>query len=385
MKILFASDMSFNYFKGFPGKEKAYDTMKEIAAEFAAADFGVVNLENIFGNREEYKPIPKSGPNLISDNRFLEYVNAIKPAVVNLANNHSKDYGEEAMFDTMSLLKSNGYKVIGAGENIDAAYQPAILEKDDVKCAIIGVCENEFGVADKNTSGVAGYNLSMVYNQIQKAVKNGEYPIIYFHGGNEHDPFPSPGKTELYRLFIDFGAKAVIAMHTHCTQGYEEYKGCPIIYSMGNFFFPKDKAVVNKAWHKGYMTLVNITHDNLDFEVIPYKFDFDEITLLKGEELVEFKRYLDILNEPIKDSKKIAELFDAWCMEAGKVYSQFIKFNQDEFENYTAENISPLKNLFSCEAHDELMNNTLKVIYEGKADEAKKGLGKIKALQNMEY
>ena len=41
------------------------------------------------------------------------------------------------------------------------------------------------------------------------------------------------GKTELYRHFIDIGAAAVIAMHTHCPQGYEIYNGAPIVYSKG--------------------------------------------------------------------------------------------------------------------------------------------------------
>jgi len=44
MKILFASDISFNDFKSFPGEEKALSVMAETAAYFKAADFSVVNL-----------------------------------------------------------------------------------------------------------------------------------------------------------------------------------------------------------------------------------------------------------------------------------------------------------------------------------------------------
>lgn len=67
---------------------------------------------------------------------------------------------------------------------------------------------------------------------------------------------------ELYRHFIDLGAEAVIAMHTHCPQGYEFYNGKPIVYSMGNFFFPhkKDK---EKSWYHGYMSELDISRDGI--------------------------------------------------------------------------------------------------------------------------
>lgn len=46
MKILFASDMSFNYMASFPGREAARETMREAAGVFRTADFSVVGLAN---------------------------------------------------------------------------------------------------------------------------------------------------------------------------------------------------------------------------------------------------------------------------------------------------------------------------------------------------
>ncbi len=42
---------------------------------------------------------------------------------------------------------------------------------------------------------------------------------------------------ELGRVFIDAGADVIIGGHTHCLQGFDYYKGKPIIYSLGNFWF----------------------------------------------------------------------------------------------------------------------------------------------------
>ncbi len=102
----------------FPARDAVKKCTEEIAKEFRKTDFSVLNLENIMGKREYYSPITKDEPNLISDKRFLEYVDELNPTVVNLANNHAKDYGEEAMLDTIGMLKERGYKITGAGKNI---------------------------------------------------------------------------------------------------------------------------------------------------------------------------------------------------------------------------------------------------------------------------
>ena len=74
MKILFASDMSFNYIKNYPGDDKVKNSMFAVSKVFENADLSIVNLENIMGIREDYEPIFKCGPNLISDDRFLNYI-----------------------------------------------------------------------------------------------------------------------------------------------------------------------------------------------------------------------------------------------------------------------------------------------------------------------
>ena len=114
MRIMFAADMSFGFYDVFAGKEKAQAAMAEAAELFEQADFGMVNLENVFGNKADSTPIMKSGPNLISEDGFIEYIHALKPDIVGMANNHSKDYGEDILFHTMEMLSESGYTYIGA-------------------------------------------------------------------------------------------------------------------------------------------------------------------------------------------------------------------------------------------------------------------------------
>lgn len=379
---MFAADMSFGFNDVFAGKEKAQIAMAEAAKLFEQADFSMVNLENVFGNKAESAPIIKSGPNLISDDSFIEYVHALKPDIVGMANNHSKDYGEDILFHTMEMLSESGYTYIGAGKNLDGAYSPAKMSKYGINVSIIAICENEFGIADDANAGTAGYSLGKVTKAIRLALEEGCKPIIYFHGGNETNPFPSPGKVELYRHFIDLGAVAVIAMHTHCPQGYEYYNGKPIVYSMGNFFFPR-AAQRKKTWDYGYLCELDISKDDVKLEIYPYKFDLDKVTMLQGGEKAHFMKYMKELCEPIKDSKKIQSLFDSWCLTQTYINS-LEQYKAEYFADGYAEEVKGLKNVFGCEAHNELVKNTFQMIFESRVEAARKGVGLIRKLQEME-
>jgi len=381
MKLLFASDLSFYYMKPVPDEGEAKNIMSQTAEIFKQADYSIVNLENVFGNPADYEPIPKSGPNLITDDGYVKYLEVLHPTAVGMANNHSRDYGDGAMFHTMEMLKTRGYQVCGVGETVEKAYEPAVFDNGKLKVHIIAVCENEFGTATAQSAGTAGYSLARVTEAIKKALLDGAEPIIYFHGGNEGNPFPSPEKVDLYRHFADLGARAVIAMHTHCPQGYELYNGCPIIYSMGNFFFPSENAGT-PTWNVGYMTMLELDEEKEEVEIIPYVFDMNSHTLLDGERKERFMEYLEELSKPISDQDEMLKLFEAWCTIMGiGSYLKYINFQQEMYND--VKKVSPVKNLLSCEAHIELMKHSLRLIYEGRTEEARTLVPYIEQMQTI--
>lgn len=386
MKIIFAADMSFNYIQTLPTQEFARTAMREASKLFALADASMLNLENVFGNADEHTPIVKNGPNLISSPIFAEYLRALRPTVVGLANNHTKDFGEAPMLFTKELLEKDGMSVIGAGKNIEEAYRPAFLEKDGVKLSILAVCENEFGTADEERSGTAGYRLSLVSRFITDAKASGAHPIVYFHGGHETYPYPSPARVELYRHFVDLGAAAVICMHTHCPQGYEIYQGAPIVYSMGNFFFPRFPGVTkDSSWYHGYMSELDILASGVTLTIHPYRFDENGIRLLCGEERAHFDAYMEYINSPISSPKELRAWFDSWCLVPSRrgYYQALSDFSPEQIADGNAALITCVKNVFGCEAHNELVKNMLAMIYDGRIESARAGVEKILALQDM--
>ena len=379
--------MSFNYFEGVPADEKIKEMMKEPAEIFAQSDFSVLNLETVFGERDDDAAIIKDGPNLICDKGFVKFLSALKPTAAGLANNHTGDYGDEPIFNTFKILENNNILHFGAGKNIDEAYKSVVFEKDGEKVAIIGVCENEFGIADKTTAGAAGLKISLVTKAINEAKQQGQKPIIYFHGGTEYFPFPTPHKKELYRLFIDLGAEAVIAMHTHCPQGYEMYGGKPICYSMGNFYFPSDVLARYKSWLFGYMCSLTLENGKWGFEYIPYTFDFEGIRLLKGNEKAHFDKYMQFISAPIDDDDKLQEYFDIWCARSKGRFAyvaNLLRANMDAISDGKQAEIKQAKNCMSCEAHNELITNVMNMVYFSRIEEAQAKEEFIYTLQNME-
>ncbi len=386
MKIMFASDMALYRLESFPGEEQVKETMAEPATLLKTADFSMLNAECVFGRKEDGAPILKTGPNLVADEKFTAYIDALKPDILGMANNHSMDYGENVFRSSRKLLESKGYTCIGAGENEQEAYAPAVVEKDGIKVAIIAVCENEFGAATRNTCGTAGFGLGACSHAIFDALKKGQKPVVYFHGGNEYNPFPSPMKVELYRHFIDIGAEAVIAMHTHCPQGYEMYNGKPIVYSMGNFFFPYNFTRDMQSWYYGYMSEVEFSDTDVSLTVHPYKFSTEKITVLKGEEKEHFMKYLDCLNAPIKDPVEVQAWFDAFCTTQAHYVNSMDAYTSDLFAdgNREKKEFLAVKNVFNCEAHNELVRRCLHLVYENRLAASAERVACIKKLQNME-
>jgi poly-gamma-glutamate synthesis protein (capsule biosynthesis protein) len=92
------------------------------------------------------------------------------------------------------------------------------------------------------------------------------------HDGIEYIDLPLPETIARYRDFIDYGADGVIASHPHCPQGWEKYKGKPIFYSLGNFFFNSKETVNFKAnkphWYEGLCVVMIISDGKVSWEVI---------------------------------------------------------------------------------------------------------------------
>ena len=209
-------------------------------------DFRIGTLEAAIGTNLPYDPVKMAGRKNIVYARNEDFfrVKEMGFDIVSLANNHVWDLGEEGLRNTIKVLKENGIKYCGAGFNIEEASQPAIIEKEGLKIAILAYCMygnpwlGYVELAGKDKAGVNPLDIEKVVKDIKKAKQKYDKVIIMPHWGREYQYEPLPECVVMAKRMVEAGADAVLGSHTHQMQPLISYKKTPICFSMGNFLFP---------------------------------------------------------------------------------------------------------------------------------------------------
>lgn len=162
--------------------------------------------------------------------------------IVLLANNHCHDYGADSLTDTLDTLKTAGIDYVGAGKNIDEAISPFYYTYNGFVIAYVAASKAEVyrltPQATQTTPGILRcYDPTLFLNEIKEAKKNADIVIASIHWGKEGSNYVVEDQRVLARQMIDAGADAIVGSHPHVLQGMEFYKGKPIMYSLGNFWF----------------------------------------------------------------------------------------------------------------------------------------------------
>ena len=352
-----------------------------------SADVRIVNWENPTTDTEGF-PISKSGAMLHSKPQNVEFLKAGGFDVALQANNHTGDYGPDGTMATIRYLDKIGVKHAGAGANLKEARLPAYVQANGETLAVISACEYEFGIAGRDIPGAAGYDAREMRKTITDAHQKADYVLVVFHGGNERNPLPSPRCAARYRDIIDMGADALVGMHSHCPQGYEVYNGKPIIYGLGNFMFHtlSDSTLQDNPWHYGYTVKLKFCKDsNAEFELYPYQFNKETsvLRLMKGRDREKMLTYLAAISEPIQDEIEHEKLFYGWCMIGGPGYAKALRYSDDYLVNPENEQLLAARNLFTCEAHNELLTVYLRMMVEGTLTLGAEYEQKVRQLQIM--
>jgi poly-gamma-glutamate synthesis protein (capsule biosynthesis protein) len=203
-------------------------------------DAMILNNEFAFSNRGT--PMSGKAYTFCAPTRNVKFLKQMGVDAVSLANNHVYDYGKTAFLDTLKTLNQNGIKYSGGGKNKKEAKEPIYLKKNGKKIAIIAATRAEKYIltpeAGKNSPGVfRTYDDTEYVKAIKKASKKADYVIAFVHWGTEYSTKLEDAQVKQAKDYIDAGADVVVGAHTHCLQGVGYYKGKPIFYSLGNFWF----------------------------------------------------------------------------------------------------------------------------------------------------
>lgn len=276
------------------GKEQKINIDKEVLDSIHICKIRSCNIEAPL--ESDTPAVIKAGPSLQQNRSVISEVERNGFNLACLANNHIFDYGTKALELTLNTLH---IPHIGAGMNQQQATQPYIAEIGKIKIGFIAFGEAEFGaIIDDSDTGFAWVNHPDTNHIIRQAKKECDILILQIHAGVELVDLPLPEWRRRYKELIDCGADAIVATHPHIPQGWEMYKGHPIFYSLGNFFFDTDHT--HPFWNKGLVALINIHEDkSLSIEVKGVQRQGTTIQAWEGE---EFHNHTNNLCHRIQES-----------------------------------------------------------------------------------
>ncbi|HEY4363992.1 MAG TPA: CapA family protein [Bryobacteraceae bacterium] len=253
--------------------------MQHVRETLSHADLVYGNLEGLLvKSKGPDQDIPdKSGWTHIGP----EAIAALKAGniqVVGVANNVA--YGPADILKSLAVLDAAGIQHTGAGANIDAAHQPAILERKGVKIGFLQYTakwyQEDQQIATATRPGVARIkstdgkmidpgDLDRLREDIRRLRPQVDILIVSSHNrdglGRVIDsaapetkqgsvdpaqliaPIPlgpqfsqsEPYEKELAHAAIDAGADIVYGHGSHVLKGVEIYKNKPVMYCLGNF------------------------------------------------------------------------------------------------------------------------------------------------------
>ena len=264
-----------------------------------SADITVGNLEGtLFDN--DGTPKSCNNPNVCYVFRMpLRYATYLKQAgfdYLSIANNHSNDFGEIGIKETMKNLDNLGIKYSG----IKDIAESAILEKDGKKFGFISFSPNSATVK------LNDYNYAKkLISELKSKV---DIVIVMFHGGAEganaehitkrHEIFHGEDRGNVYEFAhfaIDNGADVIFGQGPHVTRAVELYKNKFISYSGGNFAtFGKINVSGSMGIAPIFKIKINNKGDFISGEIIPVRQTYKSLGPFIDSEKLAIKKIISL-------------------------------------------------------------------------------------------
>lgn len=285
-----------------------------------SCDISVINFEVPLKPEVELPPQPNE--RFWQNDDVPEFLKGLGFNVFSMANNHAFDWGDAGYWKTKAAL---GDQAFGAG-SYDEAYKVKICDVNGVKIGFMALTYAAYtGVFDDvmhhDGLGCAYIHDLRVNHDIVQAKKQLDYLFILPHDGIEYIDAPLPETVARYRDFIDWGADGVIGSHPHCPQGWEDYKGKPIFYSLGNFFFNSKEDTLYRAWNRphwyeGMCVEMTLSGGSISYRVINAR-NIDNVSLTIDHDDCR-KEHNAYLSSFLTDEKKYRAYLNTRCQDLSK-------------------------------------------------------------------
>jgi poly-gamma-glutamate capsule biosynthesis protein CapA/YwtB (metallophosphatase superfamily) len=212
-------------------------------ALFAAADFRLCNLECVMADRGRPWSLTPKLFHFRSDAKNVAVLRAAHIDCVSLANNHTLDFEDEALFEMLRILDEASIGHAGAGRDSANSSQAAIALVQGRRIGVMAFTDNEPGwEAQERTPGIFYVpsdwhdpRAKRLLEIARKRKQEVDLLIVSAHWGPNWGYWPPAKHPPFARALVEAGADVIFGHSGHVFRGVELYLGKPIIYCAGDF------------------------------------------------------------------------------------------------------------------------------------------------------
>jgi poly-gamma-glutamate capsule biosynthesis protein CapA/YwtB (metallophosphatase superfamily) len=374
-------------------KAPAPNLIGELQKHLEKADYSIYNQEHpITTSSKIYKTKAYGPTGACSQDSLMPILHAgFKCA--SLATNHIFNRGIEGLNDTLLFFKNHGIDTVGAGVNLIEARKPLIIQKSSVNLAILNFAEREFNIATSKHGGANPLDIIENVAQIKSCKEKYGNVLVIIHGGVEYCSFPTSRMVKQYRFYADNGASAIVCHHSHVISAYEDYKGVPIFYGLGNFIPYKYISSIFSSEEYRTSISVKLTFGNSGIErydMLLFHFDKEQQRLveLKDGNLEDFHKKQTKLNQSLDNLDQLDDkIYTYFLNDSKKMYYKLLFTGSNYFLYKLFRKIGLLKlfyplikirmrlnketsgqwNIHRCESHRDILS----MIFDNEIDNYK--------------
>lgn len=227
-----------------------FDYLYENIADYVnAADSAVITQEGLISSTHGVSGEGfLNAPEQLGDDLIKAGFN-----VVDLATNHSLDYGEQGFINTLNYWNTKSDVItVGAYRDKSESQRVAIQRVNGVSIAYIAFTESVNGnhkLPDDSEAELAmAEHESWLSESLSYANKKADVVVVLAHWGNEYETEPTDAQKVLAEKMAEWGADIIVGTHPHMVQPVEyienDSKEKPrtlVVWSLGNFVSAQEK------------------------------------------------------------------------------------------------------------------------------------------------
>lgn len=213
------------------------------------ADVATANLEGVVSTRG--RPVPdkqfhfRGPPSGLSAARRAAGLD-----VVNVANNHTLDFGRVAFLDTLRIARQYGISTVGGGADLAAARRPIILTRGGMRIAFLAYSDvRPVGfTAARSLVGTAPAEVAAIRADVISARRRADVVLVWMHWGEELAHVANARQRLFASVALNAGAQVVLGSHSHLLQAVvRPTRRALVAWSLGNFVFPPSSPGTDRA------------------------------------------------------------------------------------------------------------------------------------------